>query len=250
MAKRNARPDTADYRDHLYQAPLINVPRDRPLRTWQRYDLPVLDQGEEGACTGFGLATVVNYLTRTQAGSAGGDLDFQASPRMLYEMAKLYDEWPGQDYEGSSVRAAVKGWHKHGVCREKDWPYDQNDPGSLTPERQSRARTNPLGAYVRVNSKSLVDMHAAITETGVLYVSAVTHAGWDDPGSVIQWSKTYTLDGGHAFVLVGYDREGFWVQNSWGAGWGLGGYSKLTYGDWLANGKDVWACRLGVPVVV
>ena len=35
---------------------------------------------------------------------------------MFYELAKLYDEWPGQDYEGSSCRGALKGWHKHGVC--------------------------------------------------------------------------------------------------------------------------------------
>ncbi|WP_228278013.1 hypothetical protein, partial [Acinetobacter nosocomialis] len=53
------------------------------------------------------------------------------SPRMFYELAKLYDEWPGQDYEGSSCRGALKGWHKHGVCRWDLWPYpiDKNNQG-------------------------------------------------------------------------------------------------------------------------
>ena len=28
---------------------------------------------------------------------------------MLYEMAKKYDEWEGEDYVGSSARGAIKG---------------------------------------------------------------------------------------------------------------------------------------------
>ena len=42
---------------------------------------------------------------------------------MLYEMAKRYDEWPGEDYDGSSARGAMKGWHKHGVCSDEHWRY-------------------------------------------------------------------------------------------------------------------------------
>ena len=46
--------------------------------------------------------------------------------------------------------------------------------------------------------------------------------------------------GGHAFAIVAYDERGFWIQNSWGADWGLGGFCQVTYDDWLANGSDVW----------
>lgn len=53
------------------------------------------------------------------------------SPRMFYEMARRYDEWPGENYSGSSARGAMKGWHKHGVCEEKLWPYDSNQPGGM-----------------------------------------------------------------------------------------------------------------------
>lgn len=35
---------------------------------------------------------------------------------MLYELARRYDEWPGEGYEGSSARGAMKGWVRHGVC--------------------------------------------------------------------------------------------------------------------------------------
>jgi hypothetical protein len=35
--------------------------------------------------------------------------------------------------------------------------------------------------------------------------------------------------GGHAVLLVGYDDRGFLVKNSWGTGWGDGGYFRITY---------------------
>ena len=60
--KLNVRRDTLDFRDRMFEATLIEVPTHSPLATWRRLRVPVLDQGEEGACTGFGLATVANYL--------------------------------------------------------------------------------------------------------------------------------------------------------------------------------------------
>lgn len=35
--------------------------------------------------------------------------------------------------------------------------------------------------------------------------------------------------GGHAVCCVGYDEDGFIIQNSWGSGWGFGGLTKLPY---------------------
>lgn len=37
--------------------------------------------------------------------------------------------------------------------------------------------------------------------------------------------------GGHAIACVGYDDEGFILQNSWGSGWGSSGMTKLLYSD-------------------
>ena len=56
--------------------------------------------------------------------------------------------------------------------------------------------------------------------------------------------------GGHAFAIVGYDRHGFWIQNSWGPDWGSGGLARVSYADWLENGSDIWVARLGAPVDV
>ena len=116
----DARRDTLDFRDRMFEPTLIEVPVERPLREYIDWQVPVLDQGTEGACTGFGLATVVHYLLRKRR--VVPDVE-AVSPRMLYDMARRYDEWPGEKYEGSSARGAMKGWHKHGVCSEKHWLY-------------------------------------------------------------------------------------------------------------------------------
>ncbi len=256
--KLNAIPDSPDFRDRMFEPTLVNVPPERPLSLYRRIQprIPVLDQGREGACTGFALATVVHYLLRTRAGAARRrDRSTRVSPQMLYEMAKRYDEWPGENYEGSSARAAMKAWHKHGVCASAKWPKTRRpqDPARdsrppLPPPVLADAETRPLGAYYRVDHRDLVAMHAALAEVEILYVTAQVHSGWDRvaPDGII--AQQDDILGAHAFAIVGYDADGFWIQNSWGPGWGKAGFARLSYEDWLTNGTDAWVARLGVPV--
>src|SRR4029453_9619774 len=114
----DARPDTLDFRDRMFEATLIEVPTERPLANYLKAAVPILDQGQEGACTGFGLATVIHYLLRTRKGVSGRG---GGGPCVIYAVARRYDEWPGERYEGSSARGAMKGWHKHGVCSNAHW---------------------------------------------------------------------------------------------------------------------------------
>jgi hypothetical protein len=245
----DARRDTLDFRDQMFVPTLIEVPARIDLASYQALKVPVLDQGNEGACTGFGLATVANYLF-----TAGKVVASRApvSPRMLYVMARRYDEWPGEEYSGSSARGAMKGWQKHGVASEDVWPYTlpkgKSHDGGFTLKRAHDARTRPLGAYFRLNHKDLVSMHSAIAEVGILYATADVHEGWDTvgPDGLIKYSASKT--GGHAFAIVAYDENGFWIQNSWGKKWGRDGCGCISYDDWLENANDVWVARLGAPI--
>jgi papain like protease len=245
----DARPDTLDFRDQMFEPTLIEVPVRRPLASYRRYRVPILDQGREGACTGFGLATVIHYLLRTRAVVP----DRRAvSARMLYDMARRYDEWPGDSYEGSSARGAMKGWHKHGVCSSTHWAFTGKQNPALFADRFKDALRRPLGAYLRVNHRDIVAMHAAIAEVGVLYATARVHEGWQAVGTdgTIAWKEDAAILGGHAFAIVAYDERGFWIQNSWAASWGFHGFGRVSYDDWLANGSDVWVARLGAPIAL
>lgn len=245
----NARRDTLDFRDRMFEPTLIEVPTHIPLADYRAWKVPLLDQGSEGACTGFALATVANYLlTRRKVVPDPAPV----SARMLYEMARRYDEWPGEAYSGSSARGAMKGWHKHGVCGEAEWRSGRvrKGPAGLNDARTADALRRPLGAYLRVNHRDLVAMHSALAEVGVVYATAMVHAGWErvTPGGDIPYPAAAA--GAHAFAIVAYDAQGFWIQNSWGRRWGHGGFARISYDDWLANGTDVWVARLGAPVTL
>ena len=255
--RRVARPDALDSRDRPYSPNVAACPS---LTLFPKAGLPVKNQGATNACTGFGLSLVVEHLLR----SAGRETTASISPYMLYSMARRYDEFPGSvEDEGSSLRGALKGWFKHGACGfelfdnlemppakkkiEEDWWYD--------------AVRRPLGAYYRIDSKKITDMHSALHEVGVLYASCGCHAGWDEGMSGKPMAKrptslkdiwTIPIKGGHAahpghaFAIVGYNERGFLIQNSWGPEWGSHGYAVLSYDDWLTNAMDCWVAQLGV----
>ena len=190
-------------------------------------------------------------MNRIRYGRSLPDLDVaMASPRMLYEMAKIHDEWPGEDYEGSSIRGALKGFFHNGVCRDDLAPYKSGDKNwRLTKERAKDARNTGLGAYYRLRPE-IIDYHAALNETGVIYVSANIHRGWQSPknGEIV---PSKLSEGGHAFIIIGYDDQGFIVQNSWGPEWGKldgrPGIARWRYDDWSQTVMDAWVLRLSVP---
>jgi hypothetical protein len=256
--KLDAMPDRIDVRDWSYQPSLAPLP---DILVNCESVPHILDQGNEGACTGFALAAVVNFLLSAR------NIDRHVSPRMFYDMARRYDEWPGEDYEGSSARGAMKGWMAHGVVSDADWTPAKKGPQHLTPKLATLARQTPGGAYYRVMHRQIRDMHAALNEVGILYVTLMVHAGWQSPGPDLHTvnyvehgnvrnrqfpiiTRTGRADDGHAVAIVGYTSAGFIVQNSWGPDWGSEGFALLPYEDFLMHATDVWVAQLGVPVTV
>jgi hypothetical protein len=238
----NVFPDLPDIRDKYYESSLrILAPHIHPP-----LGIQVRDQGGEGSCTGFGLAAVIDALNANRARLVA-DLPAQVSSRMIYEMAKLNDEWKGIAYEGSSVRGAIKGFFHNGVCSETCAPYREKDKNwRLTIAAAKEARSIRLGAYYRLR-KSITEFHSALNETGAVYVSANIHSGWEDAlgkPAIVRSSKTL---GGHAFAIVGYNESGFWVQNSWGLDWGRNGVAHWSYLDWSETLVDAWVLQLSVP---
>lgn len=264
--KFDAMPDRIDSRDWFYRPSLRSLPD-----VVVSCDLipEVLDQGSEGACTGYALASVINALLRQR------DVTRLVSPKMLYEMARRYDEWPGESYSGSSARGAMKGWVRHGVATAKTWPHGKQDLSflqAIVDKKTERtvadeAQGTPGGAFFRVSHREIRDMHAALAEVGVLYCTLMVHDGWDSPSGEscdvhYVWaenSRTISLPvikrqgratDGHAVGIVGYTSRGFIVLNSWGPSWGNNGFALLPYEDFLLHATDVWVAQLGVPIEV
>ena len=220
IPRSNVVPDALDLRDRRYlpAVALSPTPEMSP-----RMALPVLNQKETSACTGFALSNVVNFLQRGRDPKAPA-----VSPFMIYSMARRYDEFPGATADtGSSLRGAMKGWYRHGVCKASLWRGLAMPAAAKTPEEDwwLDAAARPLGAYYRVDHRSITDMHVALNEVGILYASAICHGGWGKGFGVKPapagdyWSIPLTPaasdDGGHAFIIVGYNRRCFIIQHSW-----------------------------------
>jgi len=263
----NARPDTPDLNDRPYTPPPVNLLAQWPAQAEVQRMLPVyaqagliLNQGREGACTGFGLASVVNYLRWVQAGCPA---QFESvSPRMLYNMARRYDENSGDTNQGASCRSAITGWFNHGVCLDAQWPYQALDQGSPHFGYAQQAQQHTLGVFYRVQISAITDLQAAIQTVGAVYASCFVHEGWARLAAVTQLPQGHhdlpviafdgvvRRDAGHALALVGFNERGFVLQNSWGAEWGAHGFAVISYEDWLAHGMDAWVVALGVPGLV
>jgi hypothetical protein len=252
----DARPDDTDAKDYIFQPSLTQLPD----KVDNSGDAPVLDQNVEGACVGFALATVINvcqnlhYRRRPVKEKKPEPVSY----RMLYEMARRYDEWQGENYEGTSLRGAMKGWHQHGVASAESWPYESKRNGRAIPdraftlERAQDALRRPLGAYYRILDSDVSHMQAALAEADAVLASAWIHPGWQDDRLISKGQnglKRIPAQTGkiglHAFAIVGYTADGFIVQNSWGEDWGSGGYALLSYEDWFENRQDAWVARTG-----
>lgn len=276
----DARPDRVDFRDRSYMPQLQQLPPFFPEKfSFRRYvdacyrhEL-ILNQRSDGACTGFGLAAVINFINLSPNPTLVKK-PVSASYWMIYSLAQLYDEWEGEDYSGSSCRGAMKGWHKHGVCSVTCWNSKDERP---TDGWQREAAKRPLGAYYRVEAQSIADMQSAIHEVGAVFCSARVHEGWQLkspaksefcgyklPVIAYEKPKSQTRPAGHAFAIVGYNNLGFVIQNSWGPTWGqfdyedqrkkelvkFGGFAILTYADWADNGHDAWVASMAAPMKV
>jgi hypothetical protein len=174
LYRRPVKPDRVDLRDWLYRPNITRAPPDELLPHNPR---AVSDQGDTSACTGFALATTIEYLLDRAKRPVE-----RISPHMLYSMARRYDEWANNDDkdEGSSLRGALKGWSRHGASALKLWPRPPMPRATNTDDDWwLDSVRRPLGAYYRVSIDVESDLHCALMDVGVLYASALTHAGWE-----------------------------------------------------------------------
>lgn len=243
-------------------------------------------QGTEGSCTGQALAAVIDILKlRRQFGRPTGcfsslkeEAEFdkwaknRTSARMLYEMARNYEFAPESQLSGSTIRNALKAFYHNGVCSEAHAPYSAGDLSwVLSVERAKDARGTMLGSYFRVDS-DIHEWQAALNEVGAILASGMVHDGWQNlelindqathslPNKIPERTSEHRILGGHAFAVVGYNADGFYVLNSWGDSWGrvydprtytvnegIPGVALWTYADWHRHALDAWVFRLTHP---
>jgi len=169
--------------------PVRSLVGDAPTLSTKIWDCDVwLDQGTEGACVGF------SWAHELAAEPSVVEVD-ETYARMIYREAQKVDEWPGEDYEGTSVLAGVKIVKSFGWIDEYRWGF------------------------------SLSDVLGAVVNIGPVILGTNWYEGmWDTDDDGYIW-PTGSIAGGHAIMIVGYDhkRHAVLLHNSWGQSWGVDG---------------------------
>lgn len=164
-----------------------------------------LDQGREGACTGFGEE-------HTRALSPYGQATSNAMAQRIYHAARRLDEWPGEDYEGSSVNGAMKAAREAGYITAWRW-----------------CRTT-------AELRHALSYHGAV-EAGTWWYAGMVDT--DEDGFIHPTGGPF---GGHAYALAGYKpikgKRAYRIENSWGPDWGDNGGAWIWEDDLARLMKD------------
>lgn len=186
-----------DGRDFAFRmrtaAPQIHATIGKPkARTHAYRDGPLLNQGDTPQCVGYSTRGFLDGAPLMLKADAG------PSPTAIYRAAQQHDEWPGDAYDGTSVRGAMKALAALGHIGSYVWSASSAD---------AIAWMNGGYGTCVIGSNWYAEM------------SDVDRAGFlREPAASLS-----TPIGGHAFRLIWFDvkKGGVLMRNSWGHDFGL-----------------------------
>jgi hypothetical protein len=199
----------------------VEVPdRDPTNKTWRCG--VVLNQGHTSACTGF--SRVADLLAAPRMVKVD---DPQDMAQRTYKLAQTLDEWPGEDYEGSSVLGALKAVPGLGFIGEYRWAFDFGD------WLRSLSYVGPS-----VVGTTFFNSMFEPSERGVLTVNPSS----GEAGGHAYLIRAIVTDERRKKRIVGSpnNRDGvplLRVRNSWGHGWGKAGDAYMWADDYQ---KHLW----------
>jgi hypothetical protein len=175
-------------------------------KTWSvPENTPVLDQGREGACVGFGVTHELLYYPVAVRG-----LDATFAREKIYWVAQEADPWPGGSYpeaspryEGTSVMYGVKAAADLGYYKEYRW---------ATSEKEMALGVGYLGPAI---------------------IGVDWYEGMFKPNKDGYIRPSGEKMGGHCCLITGINvRSGYYtLHNSWGPSWGHNGNAKISRKD-------------------
>ncbi len=214
-------PDIRDYKAKYLIVSEINIPETYDLR---KYLLPIRDQGVEGSCVSEACMAIKEYQEYKNVGFND-----------YFSVQFFYNNRQPQNVEGMIIRNALNDLRKNGVIPEEEYPYgkiESSEVLNLHTEFFEQAKNYLVSSYVSIDT--IEELKKSILLNGpcmiVVPVYNQNNNMWIGSGNTI---------GNHAMAVVGWDKNGFIVRNSWGEEWGDKGYTNFPYSDW-GKQNEVW----------
>lgn len=221
------RPSLPDHRDKQADASgLTAAPEVDP-----RGNMPaVYDQGQLGSCTANAVAAAMEYDTHVD----GEPFNLHKPSRLLlYYMERMIEGSLDQGDTGAVGRDGFKALQKYGWVPERLWPYriskfELDPPQSVWSDAATRKLTKPYAAVTR----SATQFRSVLSNQQTIAFGFSVYESFESDevaatGVVPMPDSSEQQLGGHEVLMVGYTNEHpgyFLCRNSWGSGWGDGGY--------------------------
>lgn len=189
-------------KEYLIRSLFSQKPTRRVFRYWQN-DGWWGDQGDTPQCVAYAWCHWLEDGPIEQIG-----LPPCIEPSVLYEEAQKVDSIPGEDYEGTTVRAGAKVLQARGFIQEYRW------------------------LDTRKKGQGLKDLVRTILEEGPVVMGTNWYASMDEVQSNEQLVlKGKTPVGGHAYLInaVNTKLQLFRAKNSWKRSWGIDGHAYIPF---------------------
>jgi C1A family cysteine protease len=218
--------DRPDSRDYVYAVRGVSNPAIVDLRP---YCTPIENQLSLGSCTGQAVAGAIELLDNRD----GKFVD--VSRLFIYYWERWLMGTINYD-SGAYIRDGIKATNRWGACLESLWPYivskfraQPSQPAILDGANRKVTR------YERI--LDIDGCFDALSRGFPVIVGFLVYSSFESRQTITRGIMTYPdvrrerLLGGHAVLLVGYDktRQVFIARNSWGAGWGDRGYFYMPF---------------------
>jgi C1A family cysteine protease len=202
---------------------------------------PPKNQGNCGACTAFAAASAIDAKMRIDLNIATGDPGGGLMPD-LSEAQLFFCGGTGDCGQGSNVETLMKYARDTGVVPETAYPYSDLRGCRISVVKGWQSLVSKISGWKTLELKSggTAAMKEWISTKGPLatamYPVYADFQSFSGDG-VYRWngsSPKVEPDGrnqGHAVCVIGYDenRKAWLIKNSWGSGWGSGGFAYVAY---------------------
>lgn len=233
MAKRYLKygwnPDIPDKNDKKKVCRFVKTPNKVDLNETP-YMPPLFDQDKLGSCVANASGCAFAYNHFKERGEK-----FIPSRLFIYYNARDIENSIQSD-DGCQIRDAVKQLVALGTCEESLWEYKIPKFATKPPQEcYDQAINNQVLIYQRVGQTQQEIESVVASGYPVIFGMAVYDSLESEEaartGEVTMPGKDDKSYGGHAVLIVGYDRvkKKFLVRNSWGEDWGLKGHFWIPY---------------------
>jgi hypothetical protein len=205
---------------------------------------PILNQGQMSTCMQNAIVTGIDLIMR-QTGMEIAPL----SRLQNYYDTRQAQGTPDTDF-GSLPKYAMNAAKNIGIGFESEWAYEQSNmfvkPSAATYAQASYNKITYTDMSIELSAGFLAENVKKMLAEGKPVVLAwrVRDYFMTEHGPLetqVNYGKG-PIVGGHAVLIVGIDDNlhggSYIVKNSWGTGWGDGGYGTIRYDQFAPNGSD------------